>query len=891
MSYNIFNTLRSILSFCILFIFGIYLVGCTEEINIQSMEENGTDGYITFRCAGMLEVNSGVMGSYTRSSGPKNEEERAVKSLHVFFFSMKDGRLLTTTTFHNFLAYRKVEDASFIKIPTGEGVGNLFEEGDSNIRIVAIANIDATDEAQSYTDVENSFYTKYSKEGKIQRNGRTPGGEDELYEIDSYEKLKDWIYYPRIRMDEDGETGDISKLPESGMPMIGELTNVDLSKKPSSPYVVPMTALMAKVNVTVELQPDQYTDELPLLKITEYGVRNMPIAVPFKMPSGEVKEGQTLGKPTDYADYFVKYDVTDVPMFHKGDAPSDPTHFICDDVAHEFTTKVNETINKDAGQITLSYYTYENINLPDYNALRTDGVTPYYDEDLNLTYPSGVAPANYQRWKSKLAYSDRASALILKGEYTTHQGMKYNAEFTVYMGSNSETDFMVKRNCKYDNYIVIHGLEYIRNSDDDAYTFDGRVNVHSDNPFYLSIVNERKIDAHASALPMDVWFMLRENGDGTIIENPNWDTKITFTVRDHETVDWIRMEKIPRSTMEAGDFKFGTGARNYFTTNLVKSTLKDNGTADGKEHGWKITIDGEEDGSRSRVYFYIDENVPTNNDVDTENPEASNYYGKRIATIDILYIRTDENGDEVDRRERTLDIEQWPLKKVIADNQVSWMEYYEEYLAHNDPLDHHEQPGELYTGLQWGLNDPAVNVEGFSNPEGNGYYQIYTKQGAFAMTQWAINQVKNNVNIGDVDKIYLFNTEPPKSAFHYCYGKNKRNTDGTADANPYSGVNGKGWYMPGIRELEHALVDYYEEFPDFRSNYYWSAAGARKYTLYANTNNYARATKIISIDASGKAVYAESHPRHRELTGMVEEGPGHQLRTTYNRIRAFYRVN
>lgn len=847
-------------------------VSCTDNYELPDPDVNSEDGGIVFRCADMLEVYKSPDNCLTRAGGPKNPDEKAIKTLHVFFFGA-DGKLLNSTNYDNFKAYQKVTNASFIKIPTGEGVSQLFDEGDTDIHIVAIANIDATDDAESATDDANAFYTQYSTGGKIQQNGRTAGGEP--YLIETYDDLKNWVYYPRIRMSEDGTYGDISKLPEAGMPMIGELTGVDLSHKPAATPVVNMKALMAKVNISVKLEPDQFTSQYPVLRITEYGVRNMPVAVPFTMPTGDVKAGQTRRKPTDYGEYFDIYDVTSVPMFHKGGTPSDPTHFVCEDADHEFTTAANVTINKDSEPATFSYYTFENINLPDYSAVRTNGDDAFND-NLEPQYPAGVAPENYQRWKSTIAYSDRASALILKGEYTTHQGLHYQAEFTVYMGKNSETDFRVERNHRYDNNITIHGLEYIRNSDDEAYTFDGRVNVYSDNPFYLAIVNERKVDAHATALPMDVWFMLRENGDGSIIEHPDWDTKIKFTVRNHETVKWIRMEKIPRATMEASGFKFGTGARDYFTTDLVTNTLKENGTADGKEHGWEITVDGEEDGSRTRIYFYIDENVPTSN-----NPTD---YGDRMATIDIEYIRSDADGNIVDRRVRTLDIEQRALLKVEGNRNGTidaWMEYYEEYLAHNDPLDKHESPGELYSGLPWGLNGVDVIYRQVLNPSGfrsDDYYQVYSTTEAFEMTQWAINRS------GSLSTVHLFNNSAPASAFHYCYGKNKRKVDGNADVS-----GNKGWYMPGISELEVALVNYYDLFSYFRNNFYWSASAAYEgeYGWIGTTaTTYARATRVT---VNGTTIdYAKSGRNDGPNNG---QGPGYNLRTRANRIRAFYRVN
>ncbi len=876
---------------------------CTDEALLKETTPlEGESGSISFCCADMLDVYRGPDNYATRAGGPKNEKEKLIKTLHVFFFKNDSEGKLLTTKYTNFPAYQKLTDKSILKIPTLPDGETLFNEGSDNIRIVAIANIDATDEAVDSYDEANTFKTEDTPFGRIQQNSRDAGGTP--YEITCYDDLKNWIYYPRIRLGADSEQDDITQLPLAGMPMIGEYDNegkgIDLSEKPDEGLILNLTALMAKVNISVKLEPKQYTPDFPVLRITEYGIKNMPIAVPFTPCDGAFKDGGKR-KPVNYAEYLDSYNVTSAPMYHsKGTPSTDAEHYECKAEDHEYTTTkgLPITINRDSKAQTFSYYTYENINLPNYSALKDnedeDGNTAYYPGDVSdpkviPDYPDGVKEEDRQRWKPKIAYDNRASALILKGEYTTDQEVTYQAQFTIYMGANSETDFMVKRNHCYDNNIVIQGLDYIRNSTDNVFTFDGRVNVRSDNPIYLSIINERMVDAHATALPMDVWFMLRENEEP---DNVDWTSEVTFTIRDHgnKNGNWIRMEKIPRWTrnrvtgMEASGWKFGNGARDYFTTDLVTNTLKENGEADGKQHGWQITVrggtsdDSQADGSRSRIYFYIDENVPTSNDVSEDE------YGPRTATIDVDYYQRDKNTNEVrDHRTFTLDIEQRALLKVSGYRNGTvntWMEYYEEYLEHNDPLDKHESPGELYSGLPWGFNGVDViyrnilNPNGFNNPTGtSNYYQVYLTNEAFAMTQWAINRNGS----ASLNTVKLFNDKEPASAFHYCYGKNKRNTNGTA------AVSGnKGWYMPGISELEVALVNYYSLFTFFRQNLYWSASAANEgaYEWVGSTaTTYARAT---GVKLNGTTI---------DYTQSSSGQDGYQRRTNVNRIRAFYRVN
>ena len=313
------------------------------------------------------------------------------------------------------------------------------------------------------------------------------------------------------------------------------------------------------------------------------------------------------------------------------------------------------------------------------------------------------------------------------------------------MGKDPDIDFTVERNHQYDNNIVIHGLDYIRNSSDDVYNFDGRVNVYdTDNPLYLAIVNELKVDAHATALPMDVWLMLRENGTYQQ-ESPEVDhyTEVTVSLSDDE--DFYRMVYIPREEMEeeinGQKFTAGRGAEKYFYTQLFNDidnrpdvvlgggengaypghkrevTNKETGeqvasvTVGGKSYpvgaqcGKKVTVfstpgkdGGDINNSRSRVYFYIDENVDG---------------GDRSirAKVDYKSFKFDENGNETDVRTftRYVDIEQKGLLRVqntgtgndgsTATIPETYIEYFEEYLEHNDPLDRHEQPGELYEGL------------------------------------------------------------------------------------------------------------------------------------------------------------------------------------------------
>ena len=798
---------------------------------------------ISAYCNEMLENYIDPSGIGTRASDPKSEQETKINTLHIFLFD-KDGNFLQGD-YNNSLPYIKVNN-SFWEMSLDK------LNGLDNVRIVALANIDGTE-----NESDNCFDVLLPG-GKHLSGGIEDGTRDtgKPYTISNLQDLLEWTYAPRIRMDD--ENSDISHLPSAGMPMYYmEPIYHDLTKQ-SGKLEILMTAMMARVDISVKLEPKVTSTDgrLPSMEITSYGVRNMPTTIkPFKQLEGASEE-----------------DCTDSPIYVDENGSTEI------EVKPIGVTKINKDTNEP---VRFSYYTYENVRLPNYDAKHSDG-TPFYSGG-KFVYPNGVLDTDSvrQRWKSKLARTDEASALILKANYITDQNLTYKAQFTVYMGANPVDDFTVKRNHQYTNNIVIKGLDYIRNSDDNAWTFDGRVNVVDDNPLYLAIINERKVDAHAMALPMDVWLMYREEGDGSSEAVYDHTSKVKVTIPDD--CDWIRMVMVPRKVMEDANFEPGTGIEPYFTTDLFERI--DNRSILSDKSGWdcgkevEIVSTKDVNNSRSRIYFYIDENVPTSNEPTD--------YGNRLAAIKIVYD-TDKDGG--DHRERTIEIEQKALVKVSPTNrkedngEVKWMEYYEEFLEHSDPLDKHLAPGEYYTdGLPWGLSGKScadyTSVSVYEN-----YVQGY---------QMTVDIVKNS-NTDGLNTVKLYNSKAPQSAFHYCYGKNKRIDSGGNTALSIKNGNTVGWYMPGITELESALTEHYLSFKEFQNNFYWSASAAKVSSGFlglgtSEESTRARATKVISTSPSVK--YAESGSRDGTDNYTNNNGTtGRALRSTSLRIRAFYKV-
>lgn len=832
-------------------LFTAVAAACSDDSFLTDGPSSGKTVTITAQCADMIEPFS-MPETMTRANEPKTEAEKKINTLHIFFFNSEGN--FVESTYDNFKPY--VTQKNFMFVVKEDAYKEL-----TGITIVALANINGCDDENG-----NKFLTAWSEDGKIPTGDRN----GEPYRIKDLQDLKDWVYAPKLRTD---EGTDITQLPKAGMPMIGILENVSLNQT-SGNLIIPMKALMARVDINVTLNPNQESIDgrFPQITIKEFGVMNMPSTVPFSMPD-------TL-----------KMNDTDVTKLEK---------------EVKVTLEKPLTINKNTtGQIPFTYYTYENIQYPDKDAQRPGGGYAYVDG--KLTFPEGVdKPEEKQRWKPTIAKKERTSALVLRGTYITHQELVYDAEFKIFLGQNPIDDFKVKRNYKYTNNITIKGLDYVRNSDDNAYTFDGRVNVRTDNPVYLAIVNERKVDAHASVRPMDVWFLLREpegNNDEPLAVD--WYSEVTVSIDNPEKNNWIRMEMVPRKDMIANGWKAGTGARDYFTTDLVTNTLKDN-TSFTIRAPHKDTPDKDSyERSRSRIYFYIDENVtPVNSAGDIPD---------RTAVINIHYRRYDhEGGTLLDERIRTLEIEQRGLLKVTVTHpsssttlQDTYIEQYEEYLEHYDPLDKHNMPGEVYEGMIWGEEGKRYDRYQFKNTTNipligpvtttetknfNNFNEVYDN--GLQATQWILfEREKDDVNEGEyipMTTVKIYNSKQPSTAFHYCYGKNKRNEDGSVPSpqgDNYQNISNGGWYLPGIRELERALTQYYVSFDDFRGKFYWSASQAKG----SNTSR-ARATKAI-VNGS-KVEYAESgsvNDKDNYTNSIGDKGKA--LRTELFRVRAFYRL-
>lgn len=768
----------------------------------------------------------------TRASDIKEENEKRINRLHVFFFDAEgnylEGAYLT--------GYPDASQRGGYYSP-GEGVTllkidrELFDNPGlaKSATVYAVANVDAA---------------IFGRDGD--GDGRPDG-------IRNRGDLEQFVYRPA--------SGTVSTgLPAEGMPMVGVRTLDLTGGTPENDRQVELTALMARIDVTIQLDSEVQDGNLPAFYLMDWTARNLPTQVAFTAPDAGGRTGWTEAWTT------------------------------------QSNVSLQRTIYNRNGQISFTFYMYENIQQPEWKIdpgeewanPNVDPATLTDAEREKALYPEGITDAQKQRYKPYLAHADAAS-IVLHGFYMTYNGAAYEVRYTLYLGANHTNDFSVKRNHQYKNDITIKGLT-AQDSETGEYTLDARVNVEEeDNEYYIAMLRERNHDAHFCITPMDVYLFAPETADPTM-EVILGEVPEGSETPDPATVpDWVRLERIAAADMAAGTvsesgftayaqggshlavgtpWTAGNGKRAFFTRGLLK--------AGGALYGnTRTTIQD----SRDRVYFYIDENLVLQN---------------RSATVTMIYK---ENG--VEKRRRTLLLEQAHLLPVaMRDGGTIYMEQYEEYLDHYDPLDEYSSE-QLYGGLPWadlnsGLEDMWIDQltrDAVLGQPSNSYDppgQVFND--GYPYTSFVIYRSNQGV---------MTLNDRPRSAFEYCFNRNKRNANGTVTTSYqfydrwllddfYEEVtNESKWFLPGIRQMEDALTQYYTTFGEFQTDYYWSSsAGEREGGTSGQSTTRARATKVDLNDPTG---YAQSGGGDGDWTRYAYEYDrgGYALRTEELRIRAF----
>lgn len=737
----------------------------------------------------------------SRADGPaKSTEERKINRLHLFFFDADGNLLVPNPKLENAISAYHIVDFGQSSANSISIPENAFAEHATLAGVQIVAVANPICERPGCDHSNCSFRVE----------GINPAGDichgdkaDATVEntIKNLDDLLEWYYRP-------AERKDVTKLPEGGMPMFAYMKIEDDSKE----IQLNMRSLMARVDVNVKLDASEKNGNSPTLKITEYVIKNLPDCVPF----GEVNADET----------------SDVTL-----------------LAEDKTVPLNSEPLADGQEAALfTYYTYENIksaveNLPD-NA-------------------KNLPEEQQQRWKPTIA-DKKASAFAMRGEYVDHQGITYNAQFTVYLGSNETDNFEVKRNHCYKNNITISGLDNI-SSNDGYVTFDGRVNVETFNEMYISIINERHLDAHWCVIPMDIYFR-----DGT--QSP----ECIVTIPE-DCKAWVHLDHCSSEGMTDDDFVAGWGCKEYFTEDMLANVVKETSAT--------VTR------SRDRIYFYLDENASTQ---------------ARTAKVELKYKSANEERTDY------IELVQAGLIPFTYSGTTYYMEAYEEYTMHYDPLDPHGTTGWYDPeGIPWAAEGTPQSNKAFSdgtlnNPFGGDVIWspldvIHGSDGQ-AICRYIMGiQTYSNYNVGQIQINKIF-PEKSATAIGSTCSKNKK-TSSLSNQQLY-------WFLPSIDQLGAMMTSTNADNTNFEEDFYWSSNTARNpnYTLgslrvQGRENAFrARATKlnnnnsIINSEVTNGVWAYPSTPNHDSagedyITGNYtsvnyENGGGRTLRTQKLRVRA-----
>lgn len=603
-------------------------------------------------------------------------------------------------------------------------------------------------------------------------------------------------------------------IPQGGMPM-AMLQEVNFrDPNLSNNVTVSLEALMARIDFNIKLSSDYAgLGDLPMFYLDYFTIGNAP-------------KGGLLGATA-----------------------TTPTDIAALGGTETVEVRNQKLIYNKRGEITFTFYMFENLQ-----EAKTPTAGTIYQE--NQQFKPVIAP-------------DNATYVDLNGIYTTYDGHDYNITYRLYLGANHTDNFEIKRNYQYKNDITIKGLTKANHIEgEDYFTLDTRVDIHESNKFYISILNEKALDAHFGVLPMDVYFLGQNNGK--IIVTLGDDTNTCYYDSDGDgdvesaPEPWIRMEKMPAANMQAGTlpngytnhvtkegkFKAYHGIRKFFTEDLVTNTLKNSHT---------LTIDA----TRDRIYFYIDENLGDD---------------ERVGTVTLKYYDNGQTSGTPDRTE-VFTIRQLPLVKVDVGNKhgdcpgqykTIWMEQIEEYLDSYDPLEEYDS-NNIFQGLPWGFSGTTIgNLRNYGNSYQNYYYGVeYT---AYLIEKYAAN----NGDIIPMDELYL--SKKPEIAAQYCYNRNKRSTDNKVNPSvkittsssflgtttTISNYTAK-WFMPAVRQMEVAQESHYSTFKEFQGNFYWSSSSGYNSGLFGGENT-SRA-RAVQVTATGEHIESSNNnPGAKERT-------------------------
>lgn len=660
-------------------------------------------------------------------------------------------------------------------------------------------------------------------------------------------------------------------IPENGFPMMGSLgdtfsttfdrdnkvfilsptkANGDLDTPKVNDQVqtlltIPMKAMYAKVNFTIEVNPDQTIEGnySPQFTLNSYTVNNVPSTVDFSNATNSDTEVLSGSYSLNNADR-------------------------------------NTAVG--ANKINFSFYLPERLLTP----------TTTWDQ---YEYPFGKGSAirdedliYRQRYKSKLlGENQKATNIVIDGRFRDHQNHHWDVTYTIYLGEDNYGDFNIRRNSEYNNYVTIRGIQSSSDmSDKDgAISIDHRVNVNRTQPGIITLRREVLLDSHFEVRPLRV----RKNDIGDV-GNIN---AVKVEVVDPGSADtktgtwWMRLERSfgdgtpensPETTVNGVKTSIyidddstspSYGKRKFFTYNLIDGVNAD--ATDATLKGSTEVILPLSDTTEC-CWIYVDECTDKGDDIRAGQIKVS--YGNLSGT-------TFTPANNATYPDITYIINQRKLFNVTYGGREYCIEYEEEYL-HNFDADGNYGETE-FQGMKWGLEgvqlsydhealfftsilgwDIISNLINSWKGDTPAYYDFYvtSHDADYVDAEQAelhdyagyafCSEIIQTINGGQKDANgNAYDTDPdnnidvlqldgrPNSAIEYCYNKNKRNKNGQV---AWTGnTSNLKWYLPAVDEIEEIVMSEYgngqktyARFLEFQNQDYWSCQPAylKNYARY-----------------------------------------------------------
>lgn len=601
-----------------------------------------------------------------------------------------------------------------------------------------------------------------------------------------------------------------------------------LNGTPSDYIPIPLKALYAKFSFVINVNPDQHIQNGvdPAFTLESYTLNNIPSSVHAK-----------AGSNNDHTD-----------------------------VLDGSVSATVETTITESGTIEFDFYLPERCLTP--NPKASEYLYPLGANGTEV-YENAVREEDrcyLQRFKPMLVtQGQKATYITLNGHYKDHQNHDWHVTYDIYLGEDNYSDFNFYRNKNYINNVVIRGLTA---SNDESVGgagvfIDHRVNVKRRLPIIINLQRETMLDSHFEVRPLRIRYPGTSLPDGAKV-------KVEILNSDGTDVNiptWVRMEH--NNGGSETDTHLVSGKRKYFTIDLIDELSEQK---DGKFPGKSNTVLIGNPNENETFWLYIDQcnEVALGNPNQmreamvkvTYNPDTSEEQSMEYKICQhLLYpVQTTRNGEGED-----------------GSTYTYYIEYEEEYLHNFDSEDSYGSTEEA--GMEWGLNGIQLSNEydafvlshsvggddnfwdnfgDFTGRQNQAFESLNPKpkydfylyrdiidilgehfqesllvDGKYAdkLKLQDFNGYNLNLSIRDellsdinknkpeakINGITL--EELPKSAFAYCYNRNKRNSNGE--------VVSQDWYLPAIDEIEDIMEFAYGDFDDeFQDNMYWSCQPA-----------------------------------------------------------------